>query len=216
MKFTGRIAAGLIVGLSSLQPIFFSFFMKDRFLGLHLCISLVFIGIGWRLGKRYDDVKREAEKDMLTGIYNRRFITARFPKFKKISDNKRQKLCLLLFDADDFKAINDEYSHATGDRVLLMISQALVNCFGSSGFVARWGGDEFVVLLPNAEQYAMNEIPALLQHELHFKSHEVIVPVSLSFGYAVCPEDGTALSKLIEIAEGNMYRDKRSKIGSAE
>jgi diguanylate cyclase (GGDEF)-like protein len=211
MKYTGRIISLLIVAISSLGLILNNYISHGYFDGIHVIVSAFYLFIGWWLGKRYDKVKYLSEKDLLTECYNRRFVIDIFPKLKRLSDRKAQKLIIFLIDVDDFKSINDQFDHATGDRVLQLISSTLKKAFRDSDYIVRWGGDEFIGIFPCTDESGINELQIRLHNELNTLSNMVSEHVSVSVGYATYPDEGNELNDLIMIADRKMYSDKRGK-----
>jgi diguanylate cyclase (GGDEF)-like protein len=211
MKYTGRFISILIVAISSLGLILYNYISHIDLHSVHIIVSAFYLFIGWRLGKQYDKVKYLSEKDLLTGSYNRRFVMDTFPKLKSLSDKKVQKIIIFLIDVDDFKSINDQYGHAMGDRVLQLISSTLNKVFRDSDDIVRWGGDEFLCIVPRTDESGMNELQIRLHNELNRLSTMVAADVSVSVGYATYPDEGIGLNELIKIADRKMYNDKRSK-----
>lgn len=211
MKYTGRIISLLIVAISSLGSILYNY-ISYVYLGMiHAIVLAFYLYIGWWLGKQYDKVKYLSEKDLLTESYNRRFVIDIFPKLKSLSDRKIQKLVVFLIDVDDFKSINDLYDHETGDRVLQMISSTLKKALRDSDYIIRWGGDEFLIILPCTDESGMNELQIRLHNELNTLSNMVSADISVSVGYATYPDEGTELNDLIKIADRKLYSDKHVK-----
>jgi diguanylate cyclase (GGDEF)-like protein len=211
MKYTGRIISLLIVAISSLGLILYNH-ISPIYLDMILAIvSAFYLVFGWWLGKQYDKVKYLSENDLLTESYNRRFVMDIFPKLKRLSDRKAQKIIIFLIDVDDFKSINDQYDHATGDRVLQLISSTLKKVFRDSDYIVRWGGDEFLGIFPCTDVSGMHELQIRLHNELNALSNMVSANVSVSVGYATYPDEGIRLNDLIKIADRKMYSDKRGK-----
>lgn len=211
MKYTGRIVSLLNAMIGSLGFNLYYYIVQGIVEWFHIVASVLYLSLGWGLGKQYDKVKYLSEKDILTQSYNRRFVMDSFPKLQSLSDRKGQKLIVFLIDIDDFKQINDKHDHAMGDRVLQLISDTLKHAFRESDYVVRWGGDEFLVLLPCADETGIHELQHRLDKELSKLSNTVLMDVSASVGSAVYPDEGVSLDELIKIADGKMYSDKRSK-----
>ncbi|MNH22471.1 putative diguanylate cyclase YdaM [compost metagenome] len=124
-------------------------------------------------------------------------------------------LALLFLDINDFKEINDNHGHSVGDRVLCTLARRLEGCVGAADTVARMGGDEFTVLLPDcpspeaiAEQVA--HILAAMAEPLGAEFAGIDVP-SCSIGVACFPEDGNDADMLLRHADGHMYQIKRQR-----
>lgn len=149
-----------------------------------------------------------AKIDSLTGLYNRRF-------FKEILNmevarSKRNNLvfCLLFLDLDNFKQVYDNMGHALGDVVLRRVAQELKSKVRISDVVARWGGDEFIILFPqtdSATAHVLSErlvesIKCLGINELQF---------GISIGIVSYPKDGDNVDRLLDLADQRMYQNKK-------
>lgn len=208
MKYTGRIISLLIVMLSSLGLIIYNYLFHGFLDVIHVTVSAFYLAFGWWLGTQYDKVKYLSEKDLLTESYTRRFVMDMFPKLRSLSDRKGQQLILFLIDINNFKSINDQHDHAMGDRVLQLIANTLKSIFRESDYVVRWGGDEFLVILPCTVESGMQELQSRLHYELSALSSLVPMTVTVSAGYAVYPNEGRGLDDLIKIADRKMYTNK--------
>jgi diguanylate cyclase (GGDEF)-like protein len=158
------------------------------------------------LQQRLDKLYNLAHHDPLTGLANRRFLESAVQT--RIEEMRRYGwgFGFLFIDVDGFKSLNDFYGHEVGDLILITIGSTLLNCKRASDIVGRWGGDEFVVILPNlapedlpnvAERYRM------LVAETHL--HDTRVSVSVG-GLAATPED--TLESIITHADLLMYASK--------
>ncbi|MGJ7922115.1 GGDEF domain-containing protein [Neobacillus sp. LXY-4] len=162
----------------------------------------------WWLGKQYDKAKYYSEKDYLTGLYNRRFIEETLPKLLSLADKKNEKLSITILDCNNFKLINDVYGHRTGDFVLKSISTILQNTPKNSKIIARWGGDEFIIISPNTDHSGTKLMIEHIEKELEKLSQQTEKNISVSAGTAIYPDDSCDIENLIKIADNNMYRLK--------
>ena len=158
-----------------------------------------------------------AETDLVTGVYSHRHLQDRVRQETARAARAHSPLSVLMVDLDDFKRINDEHGHQAGDRVLRAIAGALRAAVRTSDVVARYGGDEFVVLMPDtdaveAEQVAQRAGKAVadLAHPMADGS---VVSVTCSVGLALHPEDGRNGKALLQAADAAMYTHKRSRAG---
>lgn len=160
-----------------------------------------------------------AETDLVTGVYSHRHLQDRVRQETARAVRSHSPLSVLMVDLDDFKRINDEHGHQAGDRVLRAIAGALRAAVRTSDIVARYGGDEFVVLMPDtgaeeAEQVAERaaEAVATLPHPM---SEGIEVFISCSVGLALHPRDGRSGKALLRAADAAMYAQKRSRSGAS-
>jgi len=143
--------------------------------------------------------------DTLTGLYNRTF----FEEEMRRLEEKFVNMGLIMCDVDGLKLINDSMGHDKGDSLLISTANLIKSCFSSSEVVARVGGDEFAILLPEASQQILEYNYEKLQEQalsLNKSSHEF--PLSLSIGFAFRTDTNTSLNNLYIEADNNMYREK--------
>lgn len=132
-------------------------------------------------------LERLAARDVLTGLYNRRYILERIEE--KLPEIKRHQLdcCFVVMDVDYFKDVNDNYGHVAGDDVLKAVSQVLVNGVRQGDIVARYGGEEFLIFLPMTElesaQVLVERLRVALEEYVHDIDNEKVI-VTASFGIA--------------------------------
>ncbi|MEM6818746.1 MAG: diguanylate cyclase [Pseudomonadota bacterium] len=151
-------------------------------------------------------------RDQLTGVHSRRALDARIEEGVARHQRQSQSLAYTIWDIDHFKRINDSYGHPAGDHILRSVAQTLERYTRASDFVARLGGEEFVILLPDTtEQNAMiiadklREVIAASQYE--FDGHNIAVTISC--GVATLGE-GASAQQLYEHADRALYRAKQS------
>lgn len=122
--------------------------------------------------------------DELTGAYNRRFIMEKFnDEIEKYKRNQRTFSAIML-DIDHFKVVNDKYGHALGDKVLQEISKLIIERIRSIDFFCRWGGEEFVILLPDTSKFNAVSLAEDLRKSLSKLSIDIVGNVTASFGVA--------------------------------
>jgi diguanylate cyclase (GGDEF)-like protein len=150
-----------------------------------------------------------AHADKLTGLYNRQY----FDKIAGLELDKarsgRKHLSVLFIDIDHFKQINDKYGHKTGDDILKAIAWLIQESCRKTDIVARYGGEEIVVILPNTvTQDAARigeEIREIIAKQTERKLH---IGVTVSIGVAAFPDDGASLSVILEEADKALYEAK--------
>lgn len=161
--------------------------------------------------REMESLKKEAFTDGLTGVANRRF--AEMNLTHRMSDLTAFNVPfgLLFLDIDDFKKFNDTYGHDVGDRVLIMVAATIANILRKMDLVSRWGGEEFVVILPNVDAGKLSEVAERIRRFIEkswitVDGEELRVTVSLG-GAMASPED--SLETLVKRADGKMYESKR-------
>jgi diguanylate cyclase (GGDEF)-like protein/PAS domain S-box-containing protein len=153
-----------------------------------------------------------AHHDELTKLPNRRWMEQKLRESLIYAENQQQKLAVLFFDLDRFKNINDTLGHSIGDRLLEHLSSRLLESINrETQFVARMGGDEFMILCPVIEnpEEAIETAKGLLENlsnPFHIDDYELIV--SASIGISIYPKDGENVDDLMKNADISMYRSK--------
>ncbi|MET3999641.1 diguanylate cyclase [Marinobacterium sp. MBR-109] len=153
-----------------------------------------------------------AHHDPLTNLPNRNLLLERLEQNIARAERYQQHLSLLYFDLDGFKPVNDKWGHETGDHLLQAIAARLLPLLRSADTLARIGGDEFVVLLPETvEAEDVQTVSAKLMAKLNepFELGKATVQISASIGTARFPEDGITASELLQVADRAMYEQKR-------
>lgn len=178
-----------------------------------------FIGRLWV----YEDVTRErqtaeqliylAERDALTGLYNRRRFEDELGRFLKESDRHQRQGALLFFDLDEFKYINDTFGHRAGDSVLIRVAGEVGALTRKNEIFSRLGGDEFGVLMPDAtevdaERLAERIVRAVSQIPFRLEGQNFRLTTSL--GIAHYPKDSGDAEELIAHADSAMYQAKET------
>lgn len=156
-----------------------------------------------------------AQHDPLTSLPNRTLFFDRLERALALARRERRGLAVMFVDLNDFKPVNDTYGHGVGDLLLQAVARRIESALRASDTVARIGGDEFVVLLPNLEHPGDVEDVALKLGQVlsePFNLDGQIVAISASIGTAVFPDHGNDAASLCRHADTMMYKDKaRSK-----
>ncbi len=153
-------------------------------------------------------------KDALTGLWNRRyFMEAAKSEFIRAQRYKRD-LCVAIGDIDDFKKINDNYGHCTGDSIITMVSDIMMSELRSCDCVCRWGGEEFAFLLPETDKSDSAVVIERIRQKISEKTLENAgfeIGVTMSFGLSGIYETGdseVSFDILYRIADKRMYSAK--------
>ncbi len=158
-----------------------------------------------------EQLREQANRDPLTGLYNRRYLDDSLQRELDRCAREGLPLSLLLIDLDHFKQINDSHGHAAGDAVLYRVSALLLQHMRSSDICCRWGGEEFLLVLPGVGLDAAAERAELCRRVVAEQGSTETLPcaVTLSIGVATCAaEAGTAPAALIDAADRALYRAK--------
>lgn len=156
---------------------------------------------------------RIANHDTLTGLFNRRRFQEEAKRWLDYGRRYKRSTACLFFDLDDFKTVNNTYGHNAGDAALVAGANLLTGALRTSDVVARWGGDEFIALLPEtsgdqAAQLAERLITAVKATRIKFEDHEF--GLSISIGIALFPNHALNAEELIALADTAMYQAKNS------
>jgi diguanylate cyclase (GGDEF)-like protein len=163
------------------------------------------------LEKENDFLRRQNIIDNLTGIHNRKFFDEEFPKEVLEAKRREETVSIVMIDIDNFKKFNDTYGHQKGDEVLQLVAQTLENILKRpTDSVSRYGGEEFVFILPNTDMAGAGYIAekargAVESLEIRHSASNGVV--TLSLGTATLLSDESA-SQLLERADENLYEAK--------
>ncbi|MBC3888576.1 diguanylate cyclase [Acetobacterium paludosum] len=152
---------------------------------------------------------RMAEHDPLTGIYNKAKFNKEYTGLEDRGKQNNAHLSIVMFDIDNFKEINDQYGHLTGDAVLVDLTGLIGKHIRNSDLFIRWGGEEFVLTFPDTPLLQATEISEKLRGLISDHSFEKIGHLSCSFGVATYRE-GDDLDSVIRRADERLYLAKRS------
>jgi diguanylate cyclase (GGDEF)-like protein len=154
----------------------------------------------------FDQVSRQANHDAMTGLANHRQMFEVLQSELQRSGRTGRSFAVLLFDLDGLKKINDRYGHLTGTKAIKRLAVALKNGSRSIDTPARYGGDEFALILPES---TMAEAQQAAKRVCERLAHDSLRPkITVSVGAAVYPADGTTVEKLLAAADVSLYRMK--------
>jgi diguanylate cyclase (GGDEF)-like protein len=165
-----------------------------------------------RRARQREEIERRATLDLLTGVLNRTGLDAALHREQQRALRNDEPLSILMIDLDKFKALNDEHGHLAGDRALRCVANALLAAVRSSDYVGRYGGDEFIIVLPSSSAASAAKLAARLRcvrMPAISVGAETEIVVQVSIGEAtLTPED--TIETLVERADSAMYRNKRT------
>lgn len=147
--------------------------------------------------------------DHLTGLYNRNFMVQRAEEAVHAFERFKQPVSLVIMDVDYFKAINDQYGHSTGDRVLQELAKISQSCLREVDLIARWGGEEFLILCPNSDAQAARVLAERIMDALKEMRTGLDDEITCSFGVAEL-RTGEEFSVWFDNADKSMYRAKNA------
>ena len=171
-----------------------------------------------RLQQAMHTARQHATTDSLTGLLNHRGALETVESAVKAARSEGRPLSLLLGDIDGFKLFNDVYGHVQGDEALKLVARECRRVVESEGNACRYGGDEFLIILPNKDKKAATRVATRITQALgraEFQAEsDTVVPIRVSLGVASFPEDTDSPSNLIALADAAMYAAKRRLEGS--
>lgn len=163
-----------------------------------------------------EKLKDNAERDALTRLRNKESARQHIEEF--LDNNKQTSSAMVIIDLDNFKQINDRYGHLYGDTLLVRVADEIRSLFRSTDIMARIGGDEFLVFLPNIPHCSLveNRCQTLINsiHDIR-QEHTKDIHLSCSIGISLTPEHGTAYQELFQAADRALYQAKKQGKGCA-
>lgn len=168
-----------------------------------------------KLRHNLQQVTQEAEKDALTGLYNRRAFERMLAEHMATAQDQKADLCLIMLDVDHFKKFNDTYGHLLGDEVLKIVSRTLTDTLKGRDVVARFGGEEFVVVLPSTPLDGALRVAdairlSIANKELKRKdTGQNFGQITVSLGVSTYRRGVDDIPKLIKRADEALYESKK-------
>jgi diguanylate cyclase (GGDEF)-like protein len=161
-----------------------------------------------------DELDRWAHTDALTGLNNRRFFTHELERHVQMFKRYHHPFSLMMLDLDGLKRINDTLGHHAGDDALRHLTTHLKQSIRDVDIACRYGGDEFLVLMPDTTRSPVEVVGARITDSLSktkLKVDHSLITLEVSVGNAFCPEDGLQAEELLRKADASLYRRKQQK-----
>jgi diguanylate cyclase (GGDEF)-like protein len=160
----------------------------------------------------YDLLREQSIRDVLTGLYNRRYLDAALERELVLARRNGRAVSVVICDIDHFKAVNDGYGHLAGDEVLRTVAGTIVKHCRASDIGCRYGGEEFLLVMPDVSEDRAGELADRLRAALAatpIKYGQKVIAVTASFGVAGFPHTGRDGLELLAAADAAMYAAKR-------
>jgi diguanylate cyclase (GGDEF)-like protein len=169
-------------------------------------IFVIFLAI-WSnyLNKIIFILHKDACTDPMTGVYNRKGINEIFEKIIKVEED----FCIMAFDLDKVKSINDNFGHLIGDEYIIKTTEIIKSKIGEDAFIGRTGGDEFIAILKTTNELEIEKIKSYIKQSV--SSIFDFQKTTISIGHSVYIKDGTNLKILLQLADDRMYKDKKKR-----
>lgn len=157
--------------------------------------------------------KALSETDEMTSLLNKRSFIPMFNKAAEVAMKYNQPLSVMMIDADNLKEVNDKYGHKAGDKLIISIANTIEDCLRTSDIISRYGGDEFVALLPQLPSTRAKETGERLRNAIENTSFDVdgqSISSTVSIGIATYPDEVGNVFELLEKADEALYECKRA------
>jgi diguanylate cyclase (GGDEF)-like protein len=178
-------------------------------------LALIIGGLVIFAGRLFESTERESLSDPLTGLANRRFLQEIMLRELRRAQRSNQPVSLIIADIDHFKGVNDTYGHNVGDEVLEQIAGIMLSSVRATDFVIRYGGEEFVILMPETRAADASQVADKLRKTIGDTIMEstsrpgITLKVTISAGVAAFPADGQTGESVILKADKALYWAKQ-------
>jgi diguanylate cyclase (GGDEF)-like protein len=196
-------------GLEVLSPLYASQAVGQ--LAPFLLVAYLTTTLSADITEARERIENLAQNDALTGLYNLRMFNEVWQRVHAASESERGIYALLMIDMDKLKDINDSFGHEAGNSAITLVAQCLQRSIRTTDYAARFGGDEFAVLLPGASPEIAEAVVKRVRHNVFKTTLDLrsrMIRCSVSIGVVNYPKDGRDMRELLSIADRKMYRDK--------
>lgn len=207
------IAQDQVLGFLSLDKTEVDFYTHEHASNLEMLAGHAALAL--RNALEYGEVELASQTDFLTGTFNRRYFLQQLTAELERARRGKYPLSLLMVDIDHYKRVNDSYGHAIGDQVLQMVVARIKDELRAADCLTRYGGEEFMVILPGTSQTAMKEIAERLRQAVAKEpfgckdnNAELAIPVTISVGGATYPVHAQGAQELILLVDQALYQAK--------
>lgn len=173
-----------------------------------------YLAIGMQNTRRYRKMRNMAIRDSLTGLYNQRHLYRSLRSLVEECKSKGGSFSLIFMDIDNFKAVVDDVGHLNGSRALGEVARNIKACIGDMDFAVAYGGDEFVVVMPDTDRHRAAKIARKIRASIKSASFltrwDRDVRLTASFGVATFPNDAGDIESLLALADKAMFKVKNT------
>jgi diguanylate cyclase (GGDEF)-like protein len=163
--------------------------------------------------KLSESLSRQSIQDPQSGLYNRRFMEESLQREISRAQRKQTQIGIIMGDMDHFKKFNDVYGHAAGDKIITLVGKLLKEKFRGSDIACRYGGEEFIIILPESDQADTIKRADKLREEIKnmelVYQGQVLGTLTMSMGVAAYPANGTRIEELLRVADTALYKAKQ-------
>jgi diguanylate cyclase (GGDEF)-like protein/PAS domain S-box-containing protein len=162
-------------------------------------------------------LREQSVRDHLTGLFNRRYMEETLQRELLRATRRELSVGIIMLDVDDFKRFNDTFGHAAGDAILDKLGSLVLEHVRGEDIACRFGGDEFIIVLPDTSQAVTYErAERLCEHTRHLNIQfegQTLEAITLSLGVAAFPENGSSSEAILKAVDAALYRAKREGRG---
>jgi diguanylate cyclase (GGDEF)-like protein len=203
-------AAIVIVGFHLFDYVHLFSVSAVFFLVFFIIIVLYSYSLTAKIERGRDKLAYERNVDALTGLLNRRALLERAARLLKATSAEGGDAVVMFADLDGFKAVNDTHGHHVGDRVLAAVAQRIAETVRGIDLVARYGGDEFILVLPVTTKEGGELVAQRVRQSVDEWAHENNIDFGVSIGLGRFPDHGADLEQVIAAVDQAMYRSKQT------